>query len=283
MNEDERYKKTINYLSQSVYHENLLVSFIDRLEEVLGERFKKSNESTKAVGENLVNLISSIKKSSETLEKTVNNGNNEIENISKKNQEIVSRLSFIGKDFDELEKNVEKSLKTVSNIIGSFKEIDDLTSIIKNVAKQTNILSINASIEAARAGEQGRGFRSSCRRNKETYLQRPTMHQTKFQIKLLRIEKEVEEVKIVIDNLNKIFEMITGSIEDAMKILNENLVFMKKMTQDLLTEKEKLKFSVENLENSKDEINRLMRDINSLQKVLYAILEMQTKIKEIKI
>ncbi len=282
MNEDERYKKTINYLSQSVYHENLLVSFIDRLEEVLGERFKKSNESTKAVGENLVNLISSIKKSSETLEKTVNNGNNEIENISKKNQEIVSRLSFIGKDFDELEKNVEKSLKTVSNIIGSFKEIDDLTSIIKNVAKQTNILSINASIEAARAGEQGRGFAVVAEEIKK--LSSETNNASdKISNKVLRIEKEVEEVKIVIDNLNKIFEMITGSIEDAMKMLNENLVFMKKMTQDLLTEKEKLKFSVENLENSKDEINRLMRDINSLQKVLYAILEMQTKIKEIKI
>jgi len=282
MNEDERYKKTINYLSQSVYHENLLVSFIDRLEEVLGERFKKSNESTKVVGENLVNLISSIKKSSETLEKTVNNGNNEIENISKKNQEIVSRLSFIGKDFDELEKNVEKSLKTVSNIIGSFKEIDDLTSIIKNVAKQTNILSINASIEAARAGEQGRGFAVVAEEIKK--LSSETNNASdKISNKVARIEKEVEEVKIVIDNLNKIFEMITGSIEDAMKILNENLVFMKKMTQDLLTEKEKLKFSVENLENSKDEINRLMRDINSLQKVLYAILEMQTKIKEIKI
>ena len=282
MNNHERYKKTINYLSQSVYHENLLVSFIDRLEEVLGERFKKSNESTKAVGENLVNLISSIKKSSETLEKTVNNGNNEIENISKKNQEIVSRLSFIGKDFDELEKNVEKSLKTVSNIIGSFKEIDDLTSIIKNVAKQTNILSINASIEAARAGEQGRGFAVVAEEIKK--LSSETNNASdKISNKVARIEKEVEEVKIVIDNLNKIFEMITGSIEDAMKMLNENLVFMKKMTQDLLTEKEKLKFSVENLENSKDEINRLMRDINSLQKVLYAILEMQTKIKEIKI
>lgn len=282
MNEDERYKKTINYLSQSVYHENLLVSFIDRLEEVLGERFKKSNESTKAVGENLVNLISSIKKSSETLEKTVNNGNNEIENISKKNQEIVSRLSFIGKDFDELEKNVEKSLKTVSNIIGSFKEIDDLTSIIKNVAKQTNILSINASIEAARAGEQGRGFAVVAEEIKK--LSSETNNASdKISNKVARIEKEVEEVKIVIDNLNKIFEMITGSIEDAMKILNENLVFMKKMTQDLLTEKEKLKFNVENLENSKVEINRLMMDINSLQKVLYAILEMQNKIKEIKI
>ena len=282
MNNHERYKKTINNLSQSVYHENLLVSFVDRLEEVLGERFKKSNESTKVVGENIVNLISSIKKSSETLEKTVNNGNNEIESISKKNQEIVSRLSFVGKDFDELEKNVEKSLKTVSNIIGSFKEIDELTSIIKNVAKQTNILSINASIEAARAGEQGRGFAVVAEEIKK--LSSETNNASdKISNKVLRIEKEVEEVKIVIDNLNKIFEMITGSIEDAMKMLNENLVFMKKMTQDLLTEKEKLKFSVENLENSKDEINRLMRDINSLQKVLYAILEMQNKIKEIKI
>ena len=282
MNNHERYKKTINNLSQSVYHENLLVSFVDRLEEVLGERFKKSNESTKVVGENIVNLISSIKKSSETLEKTVNNGNNEIESISKKNQEIVSRLSFVGKDFDELEKNVEKSLKTVSNIIGSFKEIDELTSIIKNVAKQTNILSINASIEAARAGEQGRGFAVVAEEIKK--LSSETNNASdKISNKVLRIEKEVEEVKIVIDNLNKIFEMITGSIEDAMKMLNENLVFMKKMTQDLLTEKEKLKFNVENLENSKVEINRLMMDINSLQKVLYAILEMQNKIKEIKI
>ncbi|MGB4435651.1 MAG: methyl-accepting chemotaxis protein [Defluviitoga tunisiensis] len=282
MNNHERYKKTINNLSQSVYHENLLVSFVDRLEEVLGERFKKSNESTKVVGENIVNLISSIKKSSETLEKTVNNGNNEIESISKKNQEIVSRLSFVGKEFDELEKNVEKSLKTVSNIIGSFKEIDELTSIIKNVAKQTNILSINASIEAARAGEQGRGFAVVAEEIKK--LSSETNNASdKISNKVARIEKEVEEVKIVIDNLNTIFEMITGSIEDAMKMLNENLVFMKKMTQDLLTEKEKLKFNVENLENSKVEINRLMMDINSLQKVLYAILEMQNKIKEIKI
>src|SRR5690606_8844106 len=225
MNNHERYKKTINNLSQSVYHENLLVSFVDRLEEVLGERFKKSNESTKVVGENIVNLISSIKKSSETLEKTVNNGNNEIESISKKNQEIVSRLSFVGKDFDELEKNVEKSLKTVSNIIGSFKEIDELTSIIKNVAKQTNILSINASIEAARAGEQGRGFAVVAEEIKK--LSSETNNASdKISNKVARIEKEVEEVKIVIDNLNTIFEMITGSIEDAMKMLNENLVFM---------------------------------------------------------
>jgi methyl-accepting chemotaxis protein len=37
-------------------------------------------------------------------------------------------------------------------------EIDNIITVIKEIAAQTNLLALNASIEAARAGEHGKGF-----------------------------------------------------------------------------------------------------------------------------
>lgn len=55
-------------------------------------------------------------------------------------------------------KQIDRSADQIAGLVKRAGEIDSITSVIKTIASQTNLLALNAAIEAARAGEHGRGF-----------------------------------------------------------------------------------------------------------------------------
>lgn len=79
----------------------------------------------------------------------------EINEVLNKNAQHVEQVT---KHMDVLGDSMNMTVRTMDDLQDSLQTVNDLLGSIKNIANQTNLLALNAAIEAAQAGENGKGF-----------------------------------------------------------------------------------------------------------------------------
>jgi methyl-accepting chemotaxis protein len=97
---------------------------------------------------------SSLEEVAATIEETTASINANAENSKNANDLSVKTSSMA----EEGGRVVYEAVSAINEMSEASKKIEEIISVINEIAFQTNLLALNAAVEAARAGEQGRGF-----------------------------------------------------------------------------------------------------------------------------
>lgn len=146
LNQNNGYVLRLNESMQLVGNATIIENMLESVE-VQNHALEQMKQTSQNLG-TAINNISSV------VQDVTCNVNNAVE-VSKNS---VTRMT---QSVEIANKSCEDFTK-ITQMIQDFKlrtsKVNDIIDIVKSIAGQTNLLSLNAAIEAARAGESGKGF-----------------------------------------------------------------------------------------------------------------------------
>ena len=144
------------------------------------EELNRHFEATaSALTSTLTAAAAGLKQSAQTMFATTEEAGKKSANVKTAAQQASANIEAVAHATEELSSSIEAISNSAMNssalstettesaratntavqaLVADAREIERVSSLIKQIAQQTNLLALNATIEAARAGQAGRGF-----------------------------------------------------------------------------------------------------------------------------
>ncbi len=135
-------------------------SLIDVTDEIDAQESRRIEEAhRKESFEQLADMLAAdIQRDTDSVADTARAVGAASEELSASVAEITSQIAIAAESSRNAAQEADQTEATANNLMTAADRINDVVTLIEDIASQTNLLALNATIEAARAGEAGKGF-----------------------------------------------------------------------------------------------------------------------------
>lgn len=268
------------------------ISLLKHNQKCIVEKMDNKIEEAGQVADSLIkvtgNIVNYIEVQMDAIEKVVN----EISSYSAFAQEVYASTENskqISEQTMEVAKNgntaIESAIKAMNEIDGSVNqakavvnilnekasEIDEMLEVIKDIADNTNLLSLNASIEAARAGEAGRGFAVVAQEVKK--LAQRSVESVGF------INNTIKDINASIDKTFESMNVITGKVKEGIDIASNTMTVFNTIiaaVKESTNVSNEINIAVSNQTSNLESVVTSTHDMSSVFHKLMSIVEQTT-------
>lgn len=237
---------------------------------VSGTLYNSANGQAEAMGqmletlEELVKSITVIAENATTLAQVVSetnvSGEQALDNIGttiSAASEGKASMESVTESMSEVKDGMEVLGRSIGDVGTAAVKIDEITTTIRGIAEETNLLALNASIEAARAGEAGKGFA----------------------VVATQIKKLAETSADAADEISSLIDSVTQLIGETVNQSEQSMTQINTSAQSVFTAADQFNRIYESIEQTNDIVQGMIgkiRDVNDVASNMAAITEEQS-------
>jgi methyl-accepting chemotaxis protein len=235
--------------------------------EIANDIFASSKEATAAHGEISNNTQSICASTSDNLDKA---------------KSSFQELMEVNGHMNSMAGKIESYTRTINQMDAESQEIKKIVTLIKSIATQTSLLSLNAAIEAARAGQAGKGFAIVADEVKKLAEEVNIASENiagKINVMLGHIETSIDESKEVANYAEITKSAVAKSCDNFKGMIGEfernddQLQGITASVEELSAANDEIHGKVTTINEVSQEVARLMEESKELSEGLYEITE----------